>query len=93
MKTLLLATVAAATIGLAVPANAQFYVGAEPGGVGVQVGPFGAGVGPRYWGHRHHRWDGDSYAAYNYAGDCRTVRERVMTPSGRTIIRTQRICD
>jgi hypothetical protein len=92
MKTLLLATVAAATIGLAVPANAQFYVGAEPGGVGVQVGPFGAGVGPRYWGHRHHRWD-DSYAAYNYAGDCRTVRERVMTPSGRTIIRTQRICD
>jgi hypothetical protein len=91
MKTLLLATAAAATIGLAVPANAQFYVGAEPGGVGVQVGPFGAGVGPRYWGHRH-RWD-DSYAAYNYAGDCRTVRERVMTPSGRTIIRTQRICD
>ena len=90
MKTLLLATVAAATIGLAVPANAQFYVGAEPGGVGVQVGPFGKG--PRYWGHRHHRWD-DSYAAYNYAGDCRTVRERVMTPSGRTIIRTQRICD
>ena len=68
MKTLLLATVAAATIGLAVPANAQFYVGAEPGGVGVQVGPFGAGVGPRYWGHRHHRWD-DSYAAYNYARD------------------------
>jgi hypothetical protein len=92
MKALLLATVAAATIGLAVPANAQFYVGAEPGGVGVQVGPFGAGVGPRYWGHRHHRWD-DSYAAYNYARDCRTVRERVMTPSGRTIIRTQRICD
>ena len=50
MKTLLLATVAAATIGLAVPANAQFYVGADPGGVGVQVGPLGAGVGPRLLG-------------------------------------------
>jgi hypothetical protein len=92
MKTLLLVTVAAATIGLAVPANAQFYVGAEPSGVGVQVGPFGAGVGPGYWGHRRHHWD-DSYGAYNYAGSCRTVRERVMTPSGRTIIKTQRICD
>ena len=92
MKKVLFVAVAAATIGFAVPASAQFYVGAEPGGVGVQVGPFGAGVGPRYdWGRRH-RWD-DSYAAYNYAGDCRVVRERVMTPSGRTIIRTQRICD
>ena len=92
MKTLLFAGVAAATIGLAVPASAQFYAGAEPGGVGVRVGPFGVGVGPAYdWGYRH-RW-GDSYAAYNYAGDCRVVRERVMTPSGRIIIRTQRICD
>jgi len=39
---------AAATIaGLAltaVPASAQFYAGAGPGGAGVQVGPFGAGV-------------------------------------------------
>jgi hypothetical protein len=91
MKTLLLAAAAAVTIGLTAPANAQFYVGTDPGGVGVQVGPFGAGVGPGYWGHRRH-WDG-AYSAYNYAGDCRVVRERVMTPSGRTIIRTQRICD
>ena len=92
MKTLLLAAAAAATIGLTAPAHAQFYVGADPGGVGVQVGPLGAGVGPGYWGHRQHRWD-RGYGAYNYAGDCRVVRERVMTPSGRTIIRTQRICD
>jgi hypothetical protein len=93
MKTLLLAGVAALTVGMAAPAAAQFYVGADPGGVGVQVGPFGAGVGPRYhdpsW--RSHRWDG-AYAAYGY-GDCRTIRERVMTPSGRTIVKTQRVCD
>ena len=46
MKTLLLATVAAATIGLAVPANAQFYVGAEPGGVRRAGGPVRRGRRP-----------------------------------------------
>ena len=93
MKTLLLAGVAAATLAMAAPASAQFFVGADPGGVGVQVGPLGAGVGPSYdpyW--RGHRWR-NAYNAYDYAGDCRVVRERVMTPSGRTIIKTQRICD
>ena len=86
MKKLLFAAVAAATLGLAAPASAQFFVGADPGGVGVQVGPVGAGVGPRFdrW-HRH-------YGAYAY-GDCRTMRERIVTPSGRVIFKTRRICD
>ena len=86
MKKLMFATVvAAATLGLAAPASAQLFVGADPGGVGVQVGPLGAGVGPRFdrWHH---------YGAYAY-GDCRTIRERVVTPSGRMIFRTRRICD
>jgi hypothetical protein len=91
MKTLLIAGVAAAALGLAAPASAQVGVGVDHGGVGVQVGPFGAGVGPAYgWGHRRYH---EPYAAYGYARECRTVRERVMTPSGRMITRSQRICD
>lgn len=74
---------------VAVPASAQFYVGADPGGVGVQVGPFGAGVGPRYDRDRYYT---DGYYAYG-GGDCRVIRERAVTPSGRVIYKTRRICD
>ena len=89
MKTLLVATALTAAL-MATPASAQFYAGADPGGVGVQVGPFGIGVGPRYgWRDRHYT---DGYYAYGSA-DCRVVRERVETPSGRLIFRTRRICD
>ena len=88
MKTLIFAAVAAATLGMAAPASAQFFVGADPGGAGVQVGPIGAGVGPRFWGGPYHR----GYGAYAYGGDCRLVRERIRTPSGRLILRTHRVC-
>jgi hypothetical protein len=92
MNKLLFAAVAAVTLGLAAPASAQFFVGADPGGVGVQVGPLGAGVGSRWgWDRPYHRWH-SGYGAYAYGGDCRLVRERVMTPSGRMIIRTHRTC-
>jgi hypothetical protein len=87
MKTLLLAATTAVALAVAAPASAQFYVGADPGGVGVQVGPFGAGVGPRY--DRHWR---DGYYAYG-AADCRVIRERIVTPSGNVILKTRRICD
>ncbi|MBX9844606.1 MAG: hypothetical protein K2Z80_22630 [Xanthobacteraceae bacterium] len=86
MRKLLIGAVAATGLALAsVPASAQFYAGADPGGVGVQVGPFGVGVGPRYgwYGHDHH--------AYGY-GDCRIVRERSVTPSGRVIVERRRVC-
>jgi len=88
MKKLLFGAVAVASLGIAaVPASAQFYAGAGPDGAGVQVGPFGAGVGPAF----DHRWRGP-YGAYGY-GDCRVIRERIETPSGRLIYRTRRVCD
>jgi hypothetical protein len=49
------------------------------------------GVGP-YWddGYHHRYWHGRDYA---YASDCRVIRERIETPSGRVIVQTRRICD
>jgi len=91
MKKLLLGVAAAGALFVAAPASAQVYFGADPGGVGVQVGPLGAGVGPRYsddW--RYRRAYRDSYA---YGGDCRIIRSRAVTPSGREVIRTRRVCD
>jgi hypothetical protein len=52
--------------------------------VGVRVGPLEFGAGPRYddgWRYRHHY------------GDCRVIREHVVTPSGREIYRSHRVCD
>jgi hypothetical protein len=89
MRNLLISAVAALALGAAaIPASAQVGIGIGPGGAGVQVGPFGVGVGPAYdsWGP-HYRW-GDAYA-YD---DCRLVRERVITPSGRHVIQTRRVC-
>jgi hypothetical protein len=85
MKRILLAVSALAIAGAAAltTANAQ--------GVGVQVGPFGAGVGVGpYWdgGYRHRYWND-----YAYAGECRLMRERIVTPSGRVIIQSRRVCD
>jgi hypothetical protein len=96
MKKLL---IAASTVGLlaiaTVPASADFYAGAGPGGVGVQVGPFGVGVGPRFGWHDDH-WYDRPYAHrghYAYgAADCRIIRERSVTPSGRVIVKRERVC-
>ena len=74
-----MAAAAAATLAATVPASAQIYLGADPDGA-----PFGFGVGPRYG------WRGDEY--YAYGADCPVIRERVVTPDGRVIYRTQRIC-
>lgn len=84
MRRLLLIT-ALATVGLTAPAAAQVYGYADPGGVGVRVGPLGAGIGSDpYWRHRHY--------SYGY-GECQLIRERIITPSGRVIFQTRRICD
>src|SRR5262245_31086192 len=92
MKKLLIAgSVAALLAGAAVPASAQFYADVEPGGVGVRAGPFGAGVGPRY-GWRDPYWRDDGYRAYG-AAECRMVRYRTVTPSGRVIVTRERVCD
>jgi len=87
MRNLLLAVATGALLVAAVPASAQVYMGADPGGAGVQVGPFGFGVGPRYG---YDRWRGDEY--YAYGADCPLVRERIVTADGRVIIRTHRSC-
>ncbi len=83
MKRILLTVSALAIAGAAAltSANAQ--------GVGVQVGPFGAGVGPYWDGRYHHRYWHD----YAYANDCRVIRERFVTPSGNIIFRSHRVCD
>jgi len=81
----LLLIAALATVGLAAPAVAQVYGYADPAGVGVRVGPLGVGVGSDpYWRPRHY--------SYGY-GDCRLIRERIVTPSGRVIFQERRICD
>ena len=59
MRTLLFAAAATASLVAAAPASAQVYLGANEGGAGVQVGPFGFGVGPDYG------WRG-AYGAYGY---------------------------
>jgi hypothetical protein len=87
MRKLAFAAAAAAALVVAVPASAQVYLGADPGGAGVQVGPFGFGVGPRY-GYRDY---GPEYYAYGSA-DCRVVRERIHTPSGQIVIKSRRVC-
>ena len=88
MRNILFATLAAAAVFAAVPASAQFFVGADRGGAGVQVGPLGVGVGPRF-GYRHGYRDYDDSYAY---GGCQLVRERFVTPRGRVIYRTHRAC-
>jgi len=88
MKKLLLGLTAAAALGVAAPASAQVYLGAGPGGVEVGVG------GPRHYdrdyryGHRYR----PAYRAYAH-DDCRTIRSRTVTPSGRVVVRTRQVCD
>ena len=94
MRKFIIAAAAAAVTLVAVPASAEVFIGADRSGAGVQVGPVGVGVGPRFgWddGYRHRRHY-DGYYAYG-AADCRVIRERIETPSGRTIIKSRRICD
>ena len=90
MKKLLIAAFAVAALAwTAAPASADYYVDPAPG-VGVQIGPFGVGVGPAYGWHDPY-W-GRGHYAYGYGG-CRVVRERIVTPSGRVIFEHRRICD
>ena len=92
MKRILLAAsvLAIATAAAFTPARAQVYLGADPGGVGVQVGPIGAGIGPNWDGrYRHGYWRDYAYAP----PDCRIIRERIVTPRGHQIFRSRRVCD
>jgi hypothetical protein len=84
MKKLLFAAAATAALVAAAPASAEVYFGAGPYG-GIELG-----VGPRD-GWREHGWREHWRGAYAY--DCPVTRERIVTPSGRVIIRTRRDCD
>jgi len=92
MRKILLATLAAAAVFAAAPASAQFFVGADRGGAGVQVGPLGVGVGPRF-GYRDHGYYDHGYYGDSYAYGCPLVRERFVTPRGHVIYRTHRSCN
>lgn len=77
MKAFVCALAASGALLAAAPAYA--------GGVGVRVGPVGVGIG------EHHHWR-DDRGPYAYERDCRVMRDRTVTPSGRVIIRTRRVC-
>ena len=88
MKKMLLAAAAAAliaipamSIGTATDADAQVRVRAGENGVAVRVGP---GVDR----HRHR----DVRRGYARSRDCRTVRSRTVTPGGKVIGRTRKVC-
>jgi opacity protein-like surface antigen len=81
MKKLLLIAAAAAAVAVAAPASAQVHIRAGEHGVGVRVG------GPAYHGyHRNH------YRGHYARGNCRVMRSRTVTPSGRVIVKTRRVC-
>jgi hypothetical protein len=89
MRKALFGLLSLGALTFAAPASSQVYFGSGPGGFEVGVG------GPHYgryydddwrWRHRHFR------GAYAYGGDCRVVRERIETPSGRIVFRSRREC-
>jgi len=79
MRTMIFGLLSVAAVVVAAPAWSQdVYVGSR--GVGVDVGP---------------RHDGDWRYRHRYGearGECRVIRERIETPSGRVIIKTRREC-
>ena len=85
-KTLIFSLLVAASVSLATPTLAQFYIGAGPGGVGV-------GVGPGYYdgGYRRGYYDaGPRYRGYGYDRGYARCRVRIIeTPYG---IRRVRRC-
>ena len=92
MKKVIFVAVAAVTLGLAVPASAQVFLGADSYGAGVQFGPLGVGVGPRFSDDRYyHRRRGYRANAY-YRDNCHQVRARVVRRDGRVVYRTRQVC-
>jgi hypothetical protein len=80
MKKLLLIAAAFAALTVAVPADAQVNIRAGENGVGVRVGP-----APDRGVHRGN-W------RRSQARSCRVVKTRTVTPGGRVIVKTRRVC-
>jgi hypothetical protein len=90
MNKLVFGLVTSLVLVVAAPASAQVFIGADSGGAGVQLGPVGVGAGPRFSDDRYYRRGYDANAYYD--GDCRLIRSRVVTPSGRVVFRTRQVC-
>ena len=81
MRKMIFGLMSVAAVVVAAPAWSQdVYIGTR--GVGVDVGP-------RYEGDWRYR---QRYGYGEARGECRVVRERIETPSGRVIIKTRREC-
>lgn len=92
MRKFLLVAAAVASLGMvAVPASAQVFIGADRGGAGVQLGPLGVGVGPRFSNDRYYDRRGYNSNAY-YTGRCHMVRARVVR-NGHVTYRSRRVCN
>jgi hypothetical protein len=89
MKKLLLIAAACVAVSVAGPASAQVNIRAGEHGVGVRVGP-GHDRG-LHRGHHHGMHRGDVRRGFA-RGDCRTMRSRTVTPGGRVIVKTRRVC-
>ncbi len=80
MRLLILSAAIAATVMGALPASAEVVIRAGEGGVAVRERD-----GDRDgWRHRE-EWR-------RHRAECRVVRERIETPSGRIIFKTRRSC-
>ena len=76
MKFAIMGAVLAATVISALPASAE---------VVIRAGESGVAVGERHRDSRHNNWR-------RHHAECRTVRTRTVTPSGRVIIKPRRTC-
>ena len=77
MKIAIMGAIVAATVLSALPASAE---------VMVRAGENGVAVGERQNDNARHRdWR-------HHRAECRTIRSRTVTPSGRVIIKTRRTC-
>lgn len=93
MKKFLLMAAVPVMLAATIPTGAQVYFDTGPGGAGNRLDDPGVGVNrlddPNYgWPRSHWRRGYDAYAR----GECRTTRERVVTPDGRAIDLSREIC-
>jgi hypothetical protein len=79
MKFAIMGAVIAATVITALPASAQVVLRADSNGVAVRERHNGYEQG-RHRGYRNHR------------AECRTIKTRTVTPSGRVIVKTRTRC-
>lgn len=85
MRKIILLAAAAAALGFAVPASAQVVIRGGDSGVAVRVGPGHDRGYHRGYERRHYR---GGYARAN----CRVIKSRTVTPGGRVIVKTRRVC-